>query len=163
MKTAVISATALALAAAGVVAGPASARDYGYYGAACQAKKSDAGTTGAVLGGIAGALLGSGIAGHGDKTGGAVIGAAAGALLGHSLGRAEAKDSRACDGRDYGRISYQTRARYYAPRASLPHTGRTATRATIPTATEGRDAVPRSPWGRRPPIAGGRRNAAWAA
>jgi hypothetical protein len=114
MKIRALSATALALVAAGAVATPSFARDYGYYAteAACHDKQHDAGTTGAVLGGLAGALLGSSVAGHGSRTGGAVIGGLAGALVGNSIGRSSAKDSHACEARDYGRVDYRAR-RYY--------------------------------------------------
>jgi hypothetical protein len=106
MKIAALSATALALAAATAVATPSYARDYGYYDS-CSAKKQDAGTKGAVIGGLAGALLGSSLAGHGDKTGGLAIGAVAGALVGNSIARSDAKDSRTCQARDYRRASWR--------------------------------------------------------
>lgn len=47
-------------------------------------RKSD-GTTGLIVGGAAGALLGREIAGRGDRTLGAILGAGAGALLGKSI------------------------------------------------------------------------------
>lgn len=43
------------------------------------------GTTGTIVGGVAGALLGRTIDTHGDRTTGTVLGAAGGALVGHSL------------------------------------------------------------------------------
>jgi hypothetical protein len=43
------------------------------------------GTTGLLIGGAAGALLGREIAGRGDRTLGAILGAAGGALLGRSI------------------------------------------------------------------------------
>ena len=119
MKIAAFSATALALVAAGAVATPSFAHDYpGYRAAAyeradaCQAKQHNKGTTGAVLGGIAGALLGSNIAGHGERTGGAALGAVAGAVIGANIGRSSAKSSDLCQGRDYGRVVYQRATPY---------------------------------------------------
>lgn len=47
-------------------------------------RKSD-GTTGLIIGGAAGALLGREIAGRGDRTLGTILGAAGGALLGKSI------------------------------------------------------------------------------
>lgn len=49
--------------------------------------RRDNGTTGLLIGGAAGALAGSEIAGRGDRTAGAVIGGIAGALLGRSIDR----------------------------------------------------------------------------
>ena len=45
------------------------------------------GTTGLIIGGAAGALLGREIAGRGDRTLGAILGAAGGALLGREIDR----------------------------------------------------------------------------
>ena len=45
------------------------------------------GTTGLIVGGAAGALLGREIAGRGDRTLGAILGAAGGALLGREIDR----------------------------------------------------------------------------
>ena len=47
-------------------------------------RKSD-GTTGLLIGGAVGALLGREVAGRGDRTLGAILGAAGGALLGKSI------------------------------------------------------------------------------
>lgn len=47
-------------------------------------RKTD-GTTGTIVGGVAGALLGRSVDTHGDRTTGTVLGAAGGALIGHSL------------------------------------------------------------------------------
>ena len=107
-KIAAISATALTLFGAASIATPSFAQPYGY-GAyeACRAKKSDNGTTGAVIGGLAGAVLGSQVAGRGDRTEGAVIGGLAGVLLGNTVGRSSAKSSHACEARSYGRASYR--------------------------------------------------------
>ena len=56
-------------------------RDERYY---C---RRDDGTTGLIIGGITGAVLGRFIAPGGSKTLGAIIGAAAGAALGHEIDR----------------------------------------------------------------------------
>jgi len=57
-------------------------RRYGrYFGQRCH----DDGTTGAIIGAIAGGLLGSSVAGRGDRTVGALIGGGAGALIGHAI------------------------------------------------------------------------------
>ena len=45
------------------------------------------GTGGAIIGGVAGGLLGNAIAGHGDKTLGTVLGAGGGALAGNAIAR----------------------------------------------------------------------------
>jgi uncharacterized protein YcfJ len=103
MKTiAALSATALTLVGAASAATPSFAQPYGY-GAyeTCRAKKSDSGTTGAVIGGLAGVVLGSQVAGRGDRTEGAVIGGLAGVLLGNTVGRSSAKSSDACEARNY--------------------------------------------------------------
>lgn len=122
MKIAAVSATALALLAAG--AAPSFAHDYpgyGYEGGddACQARQHDNGATGAVLGGLAGALLGSNLASHhGGRGGGAALGAVAGAVIGNSIGRSSAKSSDTCQARDaYGPVAYRRAAPYagYAP------------------------------------------------
>lgn len=52
-----------------------------YYGRRCS------GETGTIIGAIAGGLLGSQVAGRGDRTVGAVIGGAAGALAGRAIDR----------------------------------------------------------------------------
>lgn len=49
--------------------------------------RRDNGTTGLLIGGAAGALAGSEIAGRGDRTVGAIIGGIGGALLGRSIDR----------------------------------------------------------------------------
>jgi len=49
------------------------------------------GTTGLLVGGVAGALIGRGIAGNGDRTLGALLGAAGGALLGKSIDQSNAR------------------------------------------------------------------------
>lgn len=53
--------------------------------------KRDNGTTGLIVGGVAGALLGRTIAGRGDRTLGTLLGGAGGALLGRSIDRGDVK------------------------------------------------------------------------
>lgn len=116
-RIAALSAAALAVVtAATAVATPSLARDYrgyGYYDDACRTKKTNRGTAGAVIGGLAGAVLGSNVAGRGDRTEGAVIGGVAGALIGNGVGRANADASYACEGRNYGTVRYNPSAPYY--------------------------------------------------
>ena len=47
------------------------------------------GTAGALIGAIAGGLLGNGLSGRGDHTFGTVLGAGAGALAGNAIGRSD--------------------------------------------------------------------------
>jgi hypothetical protein len=49
------------------------------------------GTTGLLIGGAIGAMLGNGIAGRGDRTLGTILGLAGGALLGHEIDRSSAR------------------------------------------------------------------------
>ena len=56
--------------------------DYGQ-----QTRRCSNGTTGTILGAIAGGLVGNGIAGRGDRTLGAVLGGGAGALAGRAIDR----------------------------------------------------------------------------
>ena len=61
-------------------------RYYNHYGRRCS------GSTGTILGAIAGGLLGSEVAGHrGDRTLGAIIGAGAGALAGRAIDRSDCR------------------------------------------------------------------------
>lgn len=53
----------------------------------------DNGTGGAIIGAVAGGLLGNSVAGRGDRTTGAVLGAAVGALAGHAIDK---NDGRRC-------------------------------------------------------------------
>ena len=59
-----------------------------YYGNRC---RRDDGTTGTILGAIAGGLLGREIAGRGDRTVGTIIGGAAGALAGRAIDRGDCR------------------------------------------------------------------------
>ena len=55
------------------------------------------GTTGLIVGGVAGALLGREVAGsRGDRTLGAILGAAGGALLGREVDRGASRSSYSC-------------------------------------------------------------------
>jgi uncharacterized protein YcfJ len=100
MQVRVITGAAIAALAAGAIATPSFARD------PCEQQKHNNGTAGAVLGGIAGAVLGSNVTHHhGARTGGAIIGGVAGAAVGNSIGRSSTK----CD----GRYSYYYNGRYY--------------------------------------------------
>jgi len=86
----------LALIAAASIAAPAfvapqfaeaqSARSYGSSDP-CRQEKHAAGNRGAVVGGLAGALVGSTVAGRGDRTEGALLGGAVGAVAGHQIAR----------------------------------------------------------------------------
>jgi hypothetical protein len=58
---------------------------------ACREKKSNNQVAGGLLGGIAGAVIGSNVARGGGRTGGAIIGGAAGAVAGSSIAKGEAK------------------------------------------------------------------------
>lgn len=49
--------------------------------------KRDDGTTGLVIGGVVGGLVGNEIAGRGDRTLGTILGAAGGAILGRAIDR----------------------------------------------------------------------------
>jgi hypothetical protein len=87
-----------------------------YYEDACQQEKRKRRNTGAVVGGLAGAVLGSQVAGHGAKTEGAVVGGVAGAVVGANVGRSSAKNSWACDRQGaYFRYdqTYPYRSSYY--------------------------------------------------
>lgn len=53
-----------------------------YYGRRCSS-----GSTGTIIGAIAGGLLGREVAGRGDRTVGTIIGGAAGALIGREIAR----------------------------------------------------------------------------
>src|SRR5512138_1083750 len=116
MKTAAISGVLIAALAAGAVAIPtaSSAQPYGYDRSSYGDCKSD-GTAGAIIGGIAGALLGSSVAPHhGNRAGGAAIGGVAGALLGNSIARSSSNCRTVSEG--YGYDSYGYSPSYsYAP------------------------------------------------
>lgn len=90
MQVRAITGAAIAALAAGAIATPSFAQD------PCHQKQHNNGTAGAVLGGLAGAVIGSNVTSHrGSRTGGAIIGGLAGAAIGNNIGRSSAK----CDGR----------------------------------------------------------------
>jgi hypothetical protein len=103
MKVAMISGAMIAALAAGAVATPSFAQPYHPYGYDSREVCHGSGNTtaGAVIGGIAGALLGSNLASHhGGRAGGAALGGVAGALIGSSIARSSDKDR--CDTQAYG-------------------------------------------------------------
>jgi uncharacterized protein YcfJ len=110
MKTKAFAGAALALLAAGAVATPSLAQDYGYYGydnGYCQAQRHDNGAAGAVVGGVLGALLGSSVAPHhANRAGGAAIGAVAGALIGNSVARSGSSCDRGYNSYAYAQPTY---------------------------------------------------------
>ena len=116
MKVAAISGAVIAALAATAVATPSFAQSYGY--ARDSGCRSD-GTAGTVIGGIAGALLGSSLAAHhGGRAGGAAIGGVAGALIGNSVARKSCGDrgysSRYSSTRDYSSGYYSQPSYGYA-------------------------------------------------
>jgi len=90
----------LVLAAVAAIAAPAfiapefafaqSSRSYGE-GDPCRAQQRRSANTGTVVGGVGGALLGSAVAGHGNKTEGAVLGGVVGAVAGHQIAKSRVK------------------------------------------------------------------------
>jgi uncharacterized protein YcfJ len=86
MKAAAISGAVIAALAAGALATPTFAQPYRGYGYDNDCRSD--GTAGAVIGGIAGAVLGSNLAAHhGGRAGGAALGGIAGALIGNGIAR----------------------------------------------------------------------------
>ena len=90
MRTAIVTGAILAATAASAIAAPAFAQDYRYgdrgsyaydqrYQSPCHDSKQSGAAVGTVLGAIAGGLIGSNVAGRGDRTAGTVVGAVAGA------------------------------------------------------------------------------------
>jgi hypothetical protein len=123
MKTRFITTALIASVAAGALAAPtiSSAQPYRYYDD-CRVSEHSNGAAGAVIGGIAGALLGSSLAPHhGNRAGGAAIGGVTGAIVGNSIGRSSGKSNCYSQGyyRDGRYYSYDSRG-YYAPTYSYP-------------------------------------------
>ncbi len=75
----------------------ASAQHRGYYERGDYCDNSGRRAAGTVFGGVAGAAIGSGVAGRGDRTEGAVIGGVLGALAGNAVSRGNDR----CDSRGY--------------------------------------------------------------
>ena len=72
-----------------------------YYGRAerrYQGERRCSGTTGTIVGGAGGALLGRGIAGRGNGTVGTIAGGVVGALLGREVGKGTCRSSRSYRG-----------------------------------------------------------------
>lgn len=123
MKVAAISGAVIAALAAGAVATPSFAQPYRAYAYENDCRARSDGTAGAVIGGIAGALLGSNLASHhGGRAGGAALGGVAGALIGSSIARSSNDDcrtySQAYRAPVYGygdRYAYGYDARYERP------------------------------------------------
>jgi uncharacterized protein YcfJ len=116
MKVAAISTAVIAALATSAFAAPSFAQDYRGYGYdsrdPCQERVHNSGTTGALLGGLAGVLIGSNLASHhGGRAGGAVLGGLAGAAVGNNIARSSAHSSGACEG-GYYNSRYTPRARY---------------------------------------------------
>lgn len=87
-------------------------RSYDRYADDCSRRVRHNGTTGALLGAAAGAVLGSNVASRRNHTEGALIGAAAGAAVGSNIARSSTKDR--CSGSRY-RAAYPAYSGYYQP------------------------------------------------
>jgi hypothetical protein len=70
----------------------AQAQNYDGY---CYQKSSNARTKGTVIGAVAGAAVGSGVAGKGAKTEGGILGAIVGGAIGNQIGKEHKETSRA--------------------------------------------------------------------
>jgi len=79
----------------------------------CEAYAHNRKVTGTVIGGVAGALLGSAVAGHGSKGTGALIGGLGGAAVGNNLARVHCRSGGYAARRTH-RTSY-ARSRIYGP------------------------------------------------
>ena len=90
LAAAVIDASSLALAAAPVTAQAKPERIL-----VCKDIKRKT-RNGAIIGAVAGGLLGHTVAGHGNKTGGTLIGAAGGAVVGHEVAKSNARKKQEC-------------------------------------------------------------------
>ena len=93
MRTKIIASAAMLASAITMAAIPvaADARARSHKVWVCERNVRHAANTGTVVGAIGGAVLGSAVAGHGNKTEGAVIGAGLGGLTGHQLAKKNAK------------------------------------------------------------------------
>lgn len=118
LRTGLAAAAAAATLTAGLsapsIAGAQPYYDGQYgYGDYCGHQRGGNAIAGAIIGGIAGALIGNGVAGHGERGDGTAIGAVIGAGAGAAIG-GSATDCR--DGRDYSH-------RYYRPNYYQPYSG----------------------------------------
>ena len=87
----------------------AAARSYDGY---CYQKNSNTRTKGTVIGAVAGAVIGSNVAGHGNKTEGSILGAVVGGVVGSQVGAQVKETNRAnCMSNRY----YIYNSGYYAP------------------------------------------------
>jgi outer membrane lipoprotein SlyB len=89
LKTLSLAGAALAMTASALVPVTSASAQRGYYGGCGYARRCNDGTTGTVLGAIAGGLLGRTIDTRGDRTLGTVLGAGAGALAGRAVERSD--------------------------------------------------------------------------
>lgn len=90
MKTFLTMTTAAALAVSALAAPEfASAQDSRNYGSGdiCRAQRNHAATTGTVAGAVVGGILGSQVAGRGNRTEGTIVGAVVGGVAGNAIGR----------------------------------------------------------------------------
>ena len=108
-KNAAVAAMTAAAGLTAVVTTPniASAQPYYGYGADCGQRRTGNTIAGAIIGGIAGAFIGNGVARHGERGDGALIGGALGAAGGAAIGNS----STSC----YDRGGYYSSGRYYRP------------------------------------------------
>jgi len=102
------AAAAGVMALTGVMAAPTAASAQPYYGGGayydpCRRDQTNRGTTGALLGGALGAVIGSNAAARNARTEGALLGGAVGAVAGAAVGN----NSAGC------RSGYQPRSSYY--------------------------------------------------
>lgn len=81
------AATALPAFVAPTFASAQAPRGVYYTSDPCRAEQRHKAQGGAVLGGIAGAVIGSNVAGRGNRTGGTIVGGALGAAAGHQIGK----------------------------------------------------------------------------
>ncbi len=82
-KMLTLMAVGLTLGASAAATAPAFASN------ACERDKHDAKVGGTLLGALGGAVVGSAVAGRGNKTGGVLLGAAGGAVVGNQLARSK--------------------------------------------------------------------------
>lgn len=125
----------MALTAVAVTPTFAAAQSTTYYGDRsynydpCRRATVGRSTTGGIVGALAGAAIGSNVAGHKVRKEGAVLGALAGAVVGSSIGRSSAacqSDPRQAyntDNRDYGDAGYGYDDRYNGGYGSAGYNG----------------------------------------